>query len=151
LYTNLFFKGKTVEEPGYVTQILQNGFSVLIPSYGIEGVVYTNSKDSSGPPALEYVKEDHKLVSSDSSSSIELFQRVRVILQVDDKPVSANVSSMRRKLSLRLIEPQIKDISVTIDELKLLRAAAQESRKGKMSDDKIIEMVSKHPEEVKTI
>ncbi|KAJ2702447.1 exosome catalytic subunit dis3 [Coemansia sp. IMI 203386] len=151
LYTNLFFKGKTLEEPGYVTQILQNGFSVLIPSYGIEGVVYTNSKDSSGPPALEYVKEEHKLVSSDSSSSIELFQRVRVILQVDDKPVSANVSSMRRKLLLRLIEPQIKDISVSIDELKLLRAAAQESKKGKMSDDKIIEMVSKHPEEVKTI
>ncbi|KAJ1646715.1 exosome catalytic subunit dis3 [Coemansia asiatica] len=152
LYTNLFFKGKTVEEPGYVTQILQNGFSVLIPSYGIEGVVYTTGKDSSsGPAVLEYVKEEHKLVSSDNSSSIELFQRVRVILQVDDKPVSANVSSMRRKLSLRLIEPQIRGISVTSDDLKLLRAAAEESRKAKMSDEKIIEMVSKHPDQVKTV
>ncbi|KAJ2232451.1 exosome catalytic subunit dis3, partial [Coemansia sp. RSA 475] len=39
LYTSLFFKGKTVDEEGYVTQVLQNGFSVLIPSYGVEGIV----------------------------------------------------------------------------------------------------------------
>ena len=62
LYTNLFFKGKTVKEDGYVTQILQNGFSVLIPQYGIEGIVYTRDKDSkeSASP-LKYNPEANRL------------------------------------------------------------------------------------------
>ncbi|KAJ1721797.1 exosome catalytic subunit dis3 [Coemansia erecta] len=159
LYTNLFFKGKTVEEPGYVTQVLQNGFGVLIPSYGIEGVVYTTEKGAAAKPAaaasaaaaLEYVKETHTLESPAGGPSIGLFQRVRVVLQVDDKPVSANVSSMRRKLMLRLVEPQIDGVSVPPAELQALRAAAEESRRGKLSDDKIVELVTEHPEQVKTI
>ncbi|KAJ1946814.1 exosome catalytic subunit dis3 [Kickxella alabastrina] len=155
LYTNLFFKGKTIEEPGYVTQILQNGFGVLIPSYGIEGVVYTTNKEDSEAmvAALEYVQESHTLVSPDQSSSIGLFQRVRVVLQVDDKPVSANVSSMRRKLLLRLTEPQIEGLSVSPEDLNKMRdaAAANNAKKNQMSEEKIVEMVTKHPEQVETI
>ncbi|KAJ2361188.1 exosome catalytic subunit dis3 [Coemansia sp. RSA 2611] len=149
LYTNLFFKGKTVEEPGYVTQILQNGFSVLIPSYGIEGVVYTTAKDSQAPAALEYVKSDNALVSADASQSIRLFQRVRVMLQVDDKPVSANVSSMRRKLLLQLTEPQIPGLSVSAEELKQLKTAAKKSTAE--DESRIVELVTKHPEQVQTV
>ncbi|KAI8321346.1 RNB-domain-containing protein [Martensiomyces pterosporus] len=156
LYTNLFFKGKTVEEPGYVTQILQNGFSVLIPSYGIEGVVYTSAKGdkskSTGAPAiLDYDQESHMLVSPDKNSAIGLFQRVRVILQVDDAPVSANVSSMRRKLSLRLIEPQISGLSVTPEELEVLRVTVGSAAPNKADEDKVVEIVTKHPEQVKNI
>ncbi|KAJ2391829.1 exosome catalytic subunit dis3, partial [Coemansia sp. RSA 2603] len=147
LYTNLFFKGKTVEEPGYVTQILQNGFGVLIPSYGIEGVVYTAEKGAAKPAALEYIRESHTLQSSDGGASIGLFQRVRVVLQVDDAPVSANVSSMRRKLMLRLVEPHITGVSVPPAELQALRAAAKQSRQGALSDDKIVELVTEHPEQ----
>ncbi|KAJ2719723.1 exosome catalytic subunit dis3 [Coemansia sp. Benny D115] len=153
LYTNLFFKGKVVEEPGYVTQILKNGFGVLIPSYGVEGVVYTATKDSTGPAALEYVQESHSLVSPDESSSIGLFQRVRVILEVDDKPVSANVSSMRRKLTLRLVEPQISGLSISPQELeKLIQAAEASSAKPDAdNDEKIVELVTKHPDQVTNV
>ncbi|KAJ1902129.1 exosome catalytic subunit dis3 [Coemansia sp. IMI 209127] len=150
LYTNLFFKGKTVEEPGYVTQILQNGFSVLIPSYGIEGIVYTTSKDSAA--VMDYEKESHTLISLDKQATIGLFQRVRVVLQVDDKPVSANVSSMRRKLSLQLIQPQISGLSLTAEQLKALRAAANaNARSNKQDDEKIVEMVTKHPEQIRSV
>ncbi|KAJ2801400.1 exosome catalytic subunit dis3 [Coemansia guatemalensis] len=153
LYTNLFFKGKTVEEPGYVTQILQNGFGVLIPSYGIEGVVYTTSKDadSSVPSALEYDQAAHELVSPKKDISIALFQRVRVILQVDNKPVSANVSSMRRKLSLRLIEPQVPGISVSPDELASLRATAATAQPTATEENRIVELVTKHPDKVQNV
>ncbi|KAJ2639568.1 exosome catalytic subunit dis3, partial [Coemansia sp. RSA 1694] len=151
LYTNLFFKGKTVEETGYVTQILQNGFGVLIPSYGIEGVVYTTSKEAAAPAALEYEQESHALVSPDKKSQIRLFQRVQVILQVDDKPVSANVSSMRRKLSLRLIEPMIAGLSIEIAELKALRAAKKTKAASADEEGKIVELVAKHPEQIQTI
>ncbi|ORX72311.1 RNB-domain-containing protein [Linderina pennispora] len=151
LYTNLFFKGKTVEEPGYVTQILQNGFGVLIPSYGIEGVVYTSDKDKKDVPAvLQYDQESHTLVSADKSSSVGLFQRVRVVLQVDDKPVSANVSSMRRKLGLRLTEPQIPGVSMTPEELGALKAATGKTL-SKADEDQVVELVTKHPEQVTTI
>ncbi|KAJ2087906.1 exosome catalytic subunit dis3 [Coemansia sp. RSA 986] len=152
LYTNLFFKGKTVEEPGYVTQILQNGFSVLIPSYGIEGIVYTTSKDAENVAAvMDYEKESHTLVSLDKQSIIGLFQRVHVVLQVDDKPVSANVSSMRRKLSLQLIKPQISGLSLTADQLKALRAAANSNAQSNQDDEKIVEMVTKHPEQIRNV
>ncbi|KAJ2161094.1 exosome catalytic subunit dis3 [Coemansia sp. RSA 552] len=149
LYTNLFFKGKTVEEPGYVTQILQNGFGVLIPSYGIEGVVYTTSKDTQAA-VLDYDQQSHALVSvaGDREKMIALFQRVKVVLQVDDAPVSANVSSMRRKLSLRLVEPQISGLSLGQDELDALRAAMTTTAND---DAKVVEMVTKHPEQVQTI
>ncbi|KAJ1731846.1 exosome catalytic subunit dis3, partial [Coemansia biformis] len=148
LYTNLFFKGKTIEEPGYVTQILKNGFGVLIPSYGIEGVVYTTSKDAGAVPALAYDQAAHALVSPDDKQSIALFQRVRVILQVDDTPVSANVSSMRRKLSLRLVEPQIAGLAVGADELAALQAAAKPSAS---EESKIVELVTKHPDQVHNV
>ncbi|KAJ2891382.1 exosome catalytic subunit dis3, partial [Coemansia aciculifera] len=155
LYTNLFFKGKMVEEEGYVTQILQNGFGVLIPSYGIEGVVYTTaSKEATAVAALDYDKELHALVSPDKQSEIRLFQRVRVILQVDDKPVSANVSSMRRKLSLRLIEPVVAGLSIEADELKALRATKKNGTGAvakEEEDSKIVELVAKHPEQIQTI
>ncbi|KAI9478991.1 exosome catalytic subunit dis3 [Coemansia sp. RSA 989] len=152
LFTNLFFKGKVVEEPGYVTQVLQNGFSVLIPSYGIEGVVYTTSKDANAATAavLEYDKAAHALVSKqDEDLSIGLFQRVRVVLQVDDKPVSANVSSMRRKLSLQLIEPQIPNLSITPEQLAALHAASSVSTPN--TQEEIINMVTKHPDQVQTV
>ncbi|KAJ2609274.1 exosome catalytic subunit dis3, partial [Coemansia sp. RSA 1285] len=152
LYTNLFFKGKTVEEPGYVTQILQNGFSVLIPSYGIEGIVYTTSKDADNVASvMEYEKESHTLVSLDKTSTVALFQRVRVVLQVDDTPVSANVSSMRRKLSLQLVEPQIPGLSVAADQLAALRAAARADSPSKQNEEKIVEMVTKHPDQIHSV
>ncbi|KAJ1997477.1 exosome catalytic subunit dis3, partial [Coemansia thaxteri] len=151
LYTNLFFKGKTVEELGYVTQILQNGFGVLIPNYGIEGVVYTTTKEGTAPPALAYEQESHTLVSPDKQSEIRLFQRVRVILQVDDKPVSANVSSMRRKLSLRLVEPQIAGLSIDADELKAVRASKNTKPADASEESKIVELVAKHPEQIQSI
>ncbi|KAJ1997452.1 exosome catalytic subunit dis3 [Coemansia sp. S85] len=151
LYTNLFFKGKTVEETGYVTQILQNGFGVLIPSYGIEGVVYTAARDAASPSVMEYEQEAHALISHDKASEIRLFQRVRVVLQVDDKPVSANVSSMRRKLSLRLVEPVIAGLSIEVGELEALRAAKKARAASADEDSKIVEMVAKHPEKIQTI
>ncbi|KAJ2124004.1 exosome catalytic subunit dis3 [Coemansia sp. RSA 720] len=144
LYTSLFFKGKTVDEEGYVTQVLQNGFSVLIPSYGVEGIVYTSKGDT---PALEYDKAAHSLVSSDSSVSIGLFHRVRVVLQVDDSPVSANVGSMRRKLLLQLVEPRVPGLSLTETELSTIRVTKPAQR----SDSQIVDLVTNHPDKVQSI
>ena len=42
LYTHLYFKNKKLVEDAYIVRILKNGVSVLIPKYGIEGIVYGN-------------------------------------------------------------------------------------------------------------
>lgn len=55
LFTHLFFKNKVQEEEGYVIRILKNAFIVLVPKYGIEGIVYASAKapktDASAPVA----------------------------------------------------------------------------------------------------
>ncbi|KAJ1921532.1 exosome catalytic subunit dis3 [Mycoemilia scoparia] len=146
LFTNLFFKGKTVIEDGYVTQILQNGFSVLIPQYGIEGIVYTTDKDAknTSTPILKYNSDTNRLESATSPDSavIYLFQKVKVLLEVDDQPVSANVSSMRRKLHLRLLTPNIEGLSVPQDELKAIKSKIGDSLKDTGDD-------TRHKEEEK--
>eukprot|EP00923_Selenidium_pygospionis_P005711 GHVN01009729.1.p1 GENE.GHVN01009729.1~~GHVN01009729.1.p1 ORF type:complete len:786 (+),score=62.78 GHVN01009729.1:2056-4413(+) len=43
LYAALFFKEKTLVEPGYVIRLIDCGFIVVIPKYGLEGLVYDTS------------------------------------------------------------------------------------------------------------
>ncbi|KAJ2788875.1 exosome catalytic subunit dis3, partial [Coemansia helicoidea] len=132
-----------------------NGFGVLIHNYGIEGVVYTTSKDpaaAAAAAALTYDQAAHALVTPSGEPAISLFQRVRVVLQVDDKPVSANVSSMRRKLSLRLVEPQIPGLSIAVGELAALRAAAAAAKPAAAAEEsRIVELVTKHPDQVQNV
>ncbi|OLY77952.1 Exosome complex exonuclease RRP44 [Smittium mucronatum] len=149
LFTNLFFKGKTVIQEGYITQILQNGFSVLIPHYGIEGIVYTSNeiltKDQNVSSILVYNKESNSLISPlDVSIHLQLFDKVKVLLHVDDKPVSANVSSMRRKISLRLIEPQIEGLSLTPLEREEIMPHLMKSKDLEHKEEEIIELIEKN-------
>ncbi|PVV03279.1 hypothetical protein BB560_002246 [Smittium megazygosporum] len=153
LFTNLFFKNKVVVEDGYVIQILQNGFSVLIPQYGIEGIVYLarESKISpeKKPASIVYCKESNSLkMEGDDNVVIGLFQKVKVSLQVDDKPVAANVSSMRRKLTLNLLEPNIPGLSAALEKKQMLLEQSKSSSSG-ISDNQIIQMVENMTSESK--
>ncbi|PVU95866.1 hypothetical protein BB561_001545 [Smittium simulii] len=144
LFTNLFFRNKVVIQDGYVTQILQNGFSVLIPQYGIEGIVYTlkpNQDNKINSSIIEYCSESNSLKSSESGEvCIKLFQKVKIAIEVDDKPATANVSSMRRKLLLQLIEPSIEGLSVEEEKRKELLELYTKSSKNK-NDDNIVNVL----------
>lgn len=107
LFTNLFFKNKIVDEVGYVIRILKNAFSVLIPKYGIEGLVHTTSKKELGG-GLAYDAENNSLKDENGNNRIELFMKVKVRIQV----VEAGKEAQRSKLSIQLIEPVIEGISV---------------------------------------
>ncbi|KAJ3397145.1 exosome catalytic subunit dis3 [Lobulomyces angularis] len=124
LYTNLYFKGKTIQEEGFVIRILKNGFNVLIPRYGIEGLVYT----SSSPLAKEEEQEQEEKNSTNnnlkknffifdqknqilktneiytkSKVEIKLFSKVLVRVIVEE----AGKQSQRDKLFIRLVEPVV--------------------------------------------
>ncbi|CAG8448990.1 9810_t:CDS:10 [Diversispora eburnea] len=95
LHTYLFFKGKLEREEAYVVKILKNGFIVLVPRYGIEGIVYSATKKSAAAAAsqkhvapitynvltnsLESTLEDGQKIS------IKLFDRVIVQIKKPEK------------------------------------------------------------------
>lgn len=94
LYTTLYFKNKRLTEEGYIVRVLKNGFIVLIPKYGIEGIVHTND-------SMEYNAQAESLTSGNIKFSI--FMRVKVEVSVED----AGKQAQRSKLVLKLVDPVI--------------------------------------------
>jgi exosome complex exonuclease DIS3/RRP44 len=114
LYTNMFFKDKIQQEDGYVVRILKNGFSVLVPRYGIEGFVYSAPSSKSTTAAasptvdLEYNAEDSSLVSTSAGVKVSLFDKVVVQVRIDE----SGVAGLRQRLRMSLVEPCIPGLSV---------------------------------------
>ncbi|KAI7815809.1 hypothetical protein BC939DRAFT_404742 [Gamsiella multidivaricata] len=128
LFTHLFFKNKVEEEEGYVIRILKNAFIVLVPKYGIEGIVYASAKvpknaSTEGAPAaqpiLVYNTETDSLQSTEPLDEgqapkvqIQLFQKVMVQISIDDDLKGGGEGGMRQKLKMDLLKPWIEGISV---------------------------------------
>ena len=128
LFTHLFFKNKTEEEEGYVIRILKNAFIVLVPKYGIEGIVYASAKTpkaasgeaSAAPqPILVYNPETDCLQSTEPlaegetpKTQVQLFQKVMVQISIDDDLKGGGEGGMRQKLKMELLKPWIEGISV---------------------------------------
>jgi exosome complex exonuclease DIS3/RRP44 len=122
LYTSLFFKNKTEIEEGRVIRVLKNGFTVLIPKYGIESIVYS-SQTVGGPSPLEYNDEDMCLVGP-NDIKIRTFDSVKVEISVQ-----GDEHGMRQKMNMKLIEPVIEGLSVE-------PSASGEKRENKEEDDR---------------
>ncbi|KAF9914214.1 exosome catalytic subunit dis3 [Lobosporangium transversale] len=136
LFTHLFFKNKVEEEEGYVIRILKNAFIVLVPKYGIEGIVYATAKAKTTPttdgssgsehstssppkPILVYNPETDSLQSTEALTEgqmpkhqIQLFQKVMVQISIDDDLKGGGEGGMRQKLKMDLLKPWIDGISV---------------------------------------
>ncbi|KAI8821472.1 uncharacterized protein EV422DRAFT_43764 [Fimicolochytrium jonesii] len=124
LFTNLFFKDKTVREEAYVIRVMKNGFSVLIPKYGIEGYVYASPDDTSSPstdvnknnkrqrdaaPVVSpfvYDAERNRLIAGEVE--IKLFAKVKVLVFVEE----AGGAARRSRLCVKLLEPFVEGVSV---------------------------------------
>lgn len=90
LFTNIFFRGKEkIIEDGYVIRLLKNGVSVLIPRYGMEGVVFLGS---------DMVLDEEKGVLEGDGLRLKLFGKVRVGIFVE----VAGEGAQRSKLKLEL-------------------------------------------------
>ncbi|KAL7747161.1 exosome catalytic subunit dis3 [Sorochytrium milnesiophthora] len=114
LFTHVYFKGKTLEEEGYVTRILKNGLVALIPKYGVEGVIHTekylqfnaatNSLDSvaavgtGGSGVVTAVANGGSL-----PVSLKLFSKVVVRVEV----VEETRGSGSQKVVISLVKPDI--------------------------------------------
>ncbi len=49
LHTLIFFRGRDEEEDAYVIKVRENGVVVLVPRYGIEGIVYVCEAGAKNP------------------------------------------------------------------------------------------------------
>ena len=97
LYTHLFFKDKNVVEDAFVIRILKNGFSVIIPTYGIEGIVYSKEMDQNK------LKVGMNGISWENGA-VNLFDKVKVKVSIEEAGVAA---AQRSKLALALVHPVI--------------------------------------------
>ncbi|CAG8495533.1 4014_t:CDS:10, partial [Acaulospora colombiana] len=114
LHTNIFFREKIEENDGYVVKILNNGFVVFIPKYGIEGVVCSpkSQKSSTAAPSpIVYNIHSNCLESTSetgSKISVKLFDQVTVQVKVKDL---AENGGLRLKLHIELLKPFIPGLS----------------------------------------
>ena len=109
LYTNLFFRGKVIQEDGYVTRVLKNGFSVLVPKYGIEGFVHASATESAASP-LNYDPDQKYLSYGDVI--LRIFSRVKIQITIDE----SSVAGLRQRLRMALVDPIIPGLSVPLKE-----------------------------------
>ncbi|ORY24609.1 RNB-domain-containing protein [Neocallimastix californiae] len=115
LFTNLYFKDRIVEEEGFIIRILKNGFVVLIPRYGIESIIYSESNNKSGTAKqiFTYEAKENKLVSE--YATLKIFDKVTVQISIEE----AGVAGISSKLSMKLVKPFVPGISVESQNIKM--------------------------------
>ena len=95
LHTLIFFRGKEREEEAHVIKVKENGVVVLVPRYGIEGIVYACKSGERNP--FEY--DPKRDVLSAPGCVLRTFDKVRVRISVDQS------KAHRPKLKLSITEP----------------------------------------------
>lgn len=98
-YVGQALKGRVAEEEAYVMKIFSNGFVVLVPRFGIEGLI--RLRDLATPePDAEFDAEKYILKTSGSREvRVELFQKVKV--KVTDERDKA---TGKRGVKMELVE-----------------------------------------------
>ena len=95
LHTLIFFRGRDEEEDAYVIKVRENGVVVLVPRYGIEGIVYVCAAGARNP--FEY--DAKKDVLRAPGCVLRTFDKVRVRISVDSS------KAHRPKLKLQITQP----------------------------------------------
>lgn len=97
-YVGQALKGRVLDEDGFVMRVFTNGFTVIVPRFGIERVI--KLRDLAMPePEGELDAENYVLKYSGSrSGSVELFQKVKV--RISDE---LEESTGKRTIKLSLV------------------------------------------------
>lgn len=108
LMTLLFFKGKTITKEAFIILLKKTSISVIIPEYGMEGIVSLTNCDEPGRKFkfsendIEYDKEKCEVRVNDHV--LRVFDKVKIRIHVD----SSNIQN--QKIVMTMMEP---DLSVS--------------------------------------
>ncbi|KAG7279912.1 hypothetical protein CRUP_021545 [Coryphaenoides rupestris] len=111
-HTQLFFKSRGIlNEEGYILFVRKNAIIVLIPKFGLEGTVFFDSKDKTGPK-LVFDEEGPTLMVE--QHTFHIFDKVKVTISLDDSNIQ------HQKIRMSLVEPVIPGVSVPVPEVEPL-------------------------------
>lgn len=97
-YVGQALRGKTAEEDAFVMKIFSNGFVVLVPRFGIEGLIRLRDLAEPCEPESEFDAESYTLVIRGSRTlKVELFQKVKVKVS-DEKDERTGKRGVRMEL-----------------------------------------------------
>ncbi|XP_013415893.1 exosome complex exonuclease RRP44 [Lingula anatina] len=98
LHTLLFFKNKVLIEDGYVMFVRKNALTVLIPKYGLEGIV----KLAEYQNIMKF--DDENTVQTIGDVIIRVFDAVKVEVSVDQSNIQ------HQHIKFKLVSPQLPEI-----------------------------------------
>lgn len=133
LYTLLYFKEKIVVQDGYISRIRANGFTVLVPKYGIEGRVWLDNRKE----GLSFKYNDKlQSLSFNNGANLTIFQKVTVEITVNEE---------NQELQLLCLNPSIHmptSTTTTTMTAKVDKRPALSSPSSKTKEEKEDEDVS---------
>jgi len=107
LHTQLFFRGKLVDEVGFIIYVRKNAVQVLIPKYGLEGTVFLDRDAEGNTAGTDGLVYDEELCTiTVHGSKLQVFDEVVVQISHD----ASNIQHQR--INLRLVKPRIPGVSV---------------------------------------
>ncbi|KAF7656750.1 hypothetical protein LDENG_00036550 [Lucifuga dentata] len=111
-HTQLFFKSRGIlNEEGFILFVRKNAIIVLIPKFGLEGMVFFDSKDKA-VPNLIFDGEGPTLTVDQHMFS--LFDKVKVTIRLDDSNIQ------HQKICMALVDPVIPSVSVPAPDVEPL-------------------------------
>jgi len=129
LHTLIFFKNKILYETGRVIQVRANGFTVLVPRYGIEGKV--NLATSQIKTTWEYDVQQKRVYSKDHSINVRIFDEVKVQITLDESRTQAP------KVIFLCYEPPIHQVENTTEEGVVAQSNADIDLNLTMDDENV--------------
>ncbi|XP_012223376.1 exosome complex exonuclease RRP44 [Linepithema humile] len=103
LHTHIFFREKIQDEEGYILFVRKNALQVLIPKYGLEGILYLNSTTS---PSITFTYNSEDQSQTCGDVVFRAFDPIVVQMSLDRSNVQ------HEKLFFKLVKPEIPDFSV---------------------------------------
>jgi len=82
-HTYLFFKGKSLVEDAMITNIIANGFSVILPRYGLEGFIEFEKEDKEKNAVGD--KEEFRTKVAVKGKEHRIFDHIKVKIEVELK------------------------------------------------------------------
>jgi len=95
----LFFRDKVQDEEGYILFVRKNALQVLIPKYGLEGILYLSNSTSSNSITFTYNSEDQSQTCG--NIVFRAFDPIIVQMSLDRSNIQ------HEKLIFKLVKPEV--------------------------------------------
>ena len=110
LHTQIFFRGRDPVEEGFVLFVHHNALQVLIPKYGLEGMLFFDKDVTKTGKKLSVVPNDEVPSLTVEGVVFRLFDRVKVKVQVEKSNIQQS------KLKLYLVSPMIPELLLSCED-----------------------------------